>query len=66
VYGWGRQILKKFEKTKEAASGDVNTLRKAQKANGFELSIWRELYQTQVLQSWMVVFRTIMRRDLSR
>ena len=27
VYGWGRQILKKFAKTKEAASADVNTNR---------------------------------------
>ena len=25
VYGWVRQILKKLEKTKEAASWDVNT-----------------------------------------
>ena len=27
VYGWGRQILKKNAKTKEAASADVNTNR---------------------------------------
>ena len=27
VYGWGRPIFKKLEKTKEAASGDVNTNR---------------------------------------
>ena len=47
VYGWGRKILKKFAKTKEAAYADVNTNRFDRFMNsGIDVSpfiIWRVL-----------------------